>query len=87
MAYFGPADVTLEEGTTFVWTIDGLEPGASSQIAIYATLVADWPEPEVSFINFARIAAQTYDHEPSNNVSWLGVNTKKVYLPLILKGL
>ncbi len=85
VAYSSTADITLEEGSAFVWTINNLEPGTSGQIEIHAVVDPGWPEPDASFINLVRIRALTYDHEPSNNVTWLGVNTKKVYLPLILK--
>jgi uncharacterized repeat protein (TIGR01451 family) len=85
VVFSSPEVIGPVEGITLAWTINDLAPGASGTIVVETTVDPDWPEPEVSFFNKAQIAVQTHDLEPQNNVSWLGVNTKSVYLPLILK--
>jgi uncharacterized repeat protein (TIGR01451 family) len=85
LTYSGPATVTLQVGTMLVWTIDGIPPGASGEIAVEATVNSAWPESEVSFFNVARITPLSYDQDPYNNVTRVGVNLKSVYLPLIMK--
>jgi len=77
--------LALREGITLAWTIDDLLPGASGKIVIEAT-VDPHLASAASFFNVAEIDVETHDLDPHNNVFWLGVNTKKVYLPLILKG-
>ena len=84
---FSSSEVLAQrEGLTFAWTIDDLLPGAAGTIVVTATVDPDWPEPEVSFFNEARIGVETHDLVPQNNVAWIGVNLKSVYLPLILRG-
>jgi uncharacterized repeat protein (TIGR01451 family) len=85
VVYSSPEVLARREGITFAWTIDDLLPGAIGEIVLEATVDPHWPS-EVSFINEVRIGVETYDLEPRNNVAWIGVNTKRVYLPLILKG-
>jgi uncharacterized repeat protein (TIGR01451 family) len=86
VTYSSTADIALQPETTFVWTIDNLQPGASGEIFIEATLDTELSEPEISFWNTARITPLTYDQNPDDNVSWAGVNLKAAYLPLVLKG-
>jgi uncharacterized repeat protein (TIGR01451 family) len=84
---FSSSEVLTERGgVTFAWTLDDLLPDASGKIVLTAVVDPLWPEPEVSFFNEARIAARTYDQEPGNNIAWVGVNLKSVYLPLVMKG-
>jgi uncharacterized repeat protein (TIGR01451 family) len=86
VTYSSTADIALQPGTTFVWTIDNLQPGASGEIFIEATIDTELSEPEVSLWNTARITPLSYDQNPDDNVAWAGVNLKAAYLPLVLKG-
>jgi hypothetical protein len=86
VTYSSAADITLQPGTTFVWRIDNLQPGASGEITIEAEVDAALSVSEVSFWNVARIDPVSYDQNPDDNVTWAGVNVKSVYLPLVLKG-
>ena len=86
VVFSSPEVLAPREGLTFAWTIDDLAPGASGKIVVEATVDPHWQEPEVSFLNEARITAQTHDLAPQNNISWSGVNPKFIYLPVILKG-
>jgi hypothetical protein len=86
LTYSSAADITLQPGTTFVWTIDNLQPDASGEIMIEATVDTELSEPEVSFWNVARIDPVSYDQNPSDNVTREGMNLKSVYLPLVLRG-
>ena len=87
VTYTSPEVLALQEGITFAWTIGDLPPGTSGTIVVEATVDPALPSgSDISFFNLARIAVQTHDLEPRNNVSWAGVNLKSVYLPLILKG-
>jgi uncharacterized repeat protein (TIGR01451 family) len=87
VTFTSPEVLAQQEGITFAWTIDDLLPGTSGTIVVEATVDPGLPfGSDISFFNQARIAVQTHDLEPRNNVSWAGVNLKSVYLPLILKG-
>jgi uncharacterized repeat protein (TIGR01451 family) len=87
VTFTSPEVLAQQEGITFAWTIDDLPPGASGTIVVEATVDPELPSgSDISFFNQARIAVQTHDLQPRNNVSWAGVNLKPVYLPLILKG-
>jgi hypothetical protein len=86
VVFSSPEVLAPREGLTFAWTIDDLAPGASGKIVVEATVDPHWQEPEVSFLNEARITAQTHDLAPQNNISWSGVNPKFIYLPVNLKG-
>ena len=86
VVFSSPEVLAQREGITFAWTLDDLLPGASGKIVLEATVDPHWPESEVSFFNEARIAVQTHDLVPENNVVQVGVNLKSVYLPLVLKG-
>ena len=84
---FSSSEVLAQrEGSTFAWTIDDLQPGAAGKIVIKATVDPQWPPgSEVSFFNEAQIGVETHDLVPQNNIVWMGVNLKSVYLPLILR--
>ncbi len=86
VVYSSPEVLAQREGITLAWTLDDLAAGVTGQIVLTATVDPQWAEPEVSFFNRAEIGVETHDLVPENNVSLVGVNTKFVYLPLIMRG-
>ena len=86
VVYSSPEVLSQREGITFAWTLDDLQPGATGQITLTATVDPHWPESEVSFFNSAEIAVRTHDLVPENNAVWVAVNPRSLYLPLVLRG-
>ena len=86
VVFSSPEVLAQREGDTLAWTLDDLSPDAAGQIVLQATVDPQWPKPEVSFFNEARIGVETHDLVPENNAAWAGVNLEQLYLPVVLRG-
>jgi uncharacterized repeat protein (TIGR01451 family) len=84
VVYSSPEVLEQHAGVTFTWTISDLLPHTGGEIRIRA-VVDPGAEHPVSFFNSAVITSTTPDLVPANNRSWIGINTSKVYLPLLLR--
>jgi len=84
VVYSSPEVLLQHAGVTFAWTISDLLPHTGGEVRIRAVIDPDAEYP-VSFFNSAVISTTTAELVPSNNRSWIGINTSKAYLPLILK--
>ena len=85
VVFSSPEVLAQREGITLAWTIDDLLPGVAGQLVLEATVDPDWPDADISFINVAQIAADTHDLVRENNMAWVGINPKILYLPLVLR--
>ena len=85
VVYSSPEVLSQHTGVTLTWTISDLLPHTGGEVRLRATIDPDAEYP-VSFFNTAVITTSTPDLVPGNNRSLLGINTRKAYLPLILKG-
>jgi uncharacterized repeat protein (TIGR01451 family) len=85
VVYSSPNVLGQWEGVTFTWTISDLLPHTGGEIRIRGMISPDAEAP-VSFFNTAVITSATFDLDTGNNQVRIGINTRKVYLPLILRG-
>lgn len=85
VVYSSPNVLGQWEGVTFTWTVSDLLPHTGGEIRIRGVISPD-AETHVSFFNTAVITSATFDLDTGNNQARIGINTRKVYLPLILRG-
>jgi uncharacterized repeat protein (TIGR01451 family) len=79
------AGITPQPGTTYVWDLPDLAVDVSGVITIYGILDPSLPT-DFAFVNKAVIGTADEDSDLSNNSSSTIVGGRRIYLPLIMRG-